>query len=123
MHILRNFFQSHIDLDGLLGSSETDHADLEMATIGQNTDDVQGSSLAMWETEIQQIELEKGSMGLGFSILDYQVILEFFISQKGNNYSIVFCLPLNKIWRQCKHHILLSKLIFVPSFQIDYLVS
>ncbi|XP_015268971.1 PREDICTED: multiple PDZ domain protein [Gekko japonicus] len=64
--------QSHIDLGGLLGSSETDDADLEMANIGQNTDDVQGSSLAMWETEIQQIELEKGSMGLGFSILDYQ---------------------------------------------------
>ncbi|KAL8203143.1 UNVERIFIED_CONTAM: hypothetical protein K2H54_041896, partial [Gekko kuhli] len=64
--------QSHIDLGGLLGSSETDDADLEMADIGQNTDDVQGSSLAMWETEIQQIELEKGSMGLGFSILDYQ---------------------------------------------------
>ncbi|XP_048358557.1 multiple PDZ domain protein isoform X1 [Sphaerodactylus townsendi] len=64
--------QSHIDLGGLLGSSETDDADLEMANIGQNTDDAQGSSLAMWETEIQQIELEKGSMGLGFSILDYQ---------------------------------------------------
>ncbi|XP_060093294.1 multiple PDZ domain protein isoform X18 [Heteronotia binoei] len=64
--------QSHIDLGGLLGSSETDDADLEMANISQNTDDVQGSSLAMWETEIQQIELEKGSMGLGFSILDYQ---------------------------------------------------
>ncbi|XP_054843001.1 multiple PDZ domain protein [Eublepharis macularius] len=64
--------KSHIDLGGLLGSSETDDADLEMATIGQNIDDVQGSSLAMWETEIQQIELEKGSMGLGFSILDYQ---------------------------------------------------
>ncbi|XP_077201172.1 multiple PDZ domain protein isoform X18 [Paroedura picta] len=64
--------QSHIDLGGLLGSSETDDADLEMANIGQNADDVQGSSLAMWETEIQQIELEKGSMGLGFSILDYQ---------------------------------------------------
>uniref|UniRef100_A0AAY4AKF2 Multiple PDZ domain crumbs cell polarity complex component n=1 Tax=Denticeps clupeoides TaxID=299321 RepID=A0AAY4AKF2_9TELE len=31
-----------------------------------------GSSLAMWETEIQDIELEKGETGLGFSILDYQ---------------------------------------------------
>ena len=45
-----------------------------MTSMGQNTDEVQGSSLAMWETEIQQIELEKGSMGLGFSILDYQVM-------------------------------------------------
>lgn len=32
-----------------------------------------GSSLAMWESEIQDIELEKGERGLGFSILDYQV--------------------------------------------------
>ncbi|XP_053150892.1 multiple PDZ domain protein isoform X6 [Hemicordylus capensis] len=64
--------QSHVDLGGLLGSSETDNADFEMANVGQNTDEVQGSPLAMWETEIQEIELEKGSMGLGFSILDYQ---------------------------------------------------
>ncbi|XP_042305019.1 multiple PDZ domain protein isoform X12 [Sceloporus undulatus] len=64
--------QSHIDLGGLLGSSETEDMNLEMANMGQNTDEVPGSSLAMWETEVQQIELEKGSMGLGFSILDYQ---------------------------------------------------
>uniref|UniRef100_M3ZRS6 Multiple PDZ domain protein n=1 Tax=Xiphophorus maculatus TaxID=8083 RepID=M3ZRS6_XIPMA len=31
-----------------------------------------GSPLAMWEMEIQNIELEKGEGGLGFSILDYQ---------------------------------------------------
>ncbi|XP_048827057.1 multiple PDZ domain protein isoform X3 [Brienomyrus brachyistius] len=30
------------------------------------------SALAMWETAIQDIELEKGEAGLGFSILDYQ---------------------------------------------------
>ncbi|XP_060773020.1 multiple PDZ domain protein isoform X7 [Neoarius graeffei] len=30
------------------------------------------TSLAMWESEIQDIELEKGERGLGFSILDYQ---------------------------------------------------
>ncbi|KAG5261282.1 hypothetical protein AALO_G00302150 [Alosa alosa] len=30
------------------------------------------SPLAMWETDVQDIELEKGEMGLGFSILDYQ---------------------------------------------------
>lgn len=29
--------------------------------------------LAMWELEVQNIELEKGEGGLGFSILDYQV--------------------------------------------------
>lgn len=32
-----------------------------------------GSPLAMWELEVQNIELEKGEVGLGFSILDYQV--------------------------------------------------
>ncbi|XP_044283650.1 multiple PDZ domain protein isoform X16 [Varanus komodoensis] len=64
--------QSHIDLGGLLGSSETEETNVELANVGQNTDEVQGSPLAMWETEIQEIELEKGSMGLGFSILDYQ---------------------------------------------------
>ncbi|XP_063151130.1 multiple PDZ domain protein [Candoia aspera] len=63
--------QSHIDL-GLRGASETEDAKLEIANISQNTEEVQGSPLAMWETEIQQIELEKGSRGLGFSILDYQ---------------------------------------------------
>ncbi|XP_041840662.1 multiple PDZ domain protein-like isoform X5 [Melanotaenia boesemani] len=31
-----------------------------------------GSPMAMWELEIQNIELEKGEGGLGFSILDYQ---------------------------------------------------
>lgn len=39
---------------------------------GQNSKKVQGP-LAMWEADIQHIELEKGSKGLGFSILDYQV--------------------------------------------------
>lgn len=37
------------------------------------TEEVIGSPLAMWELEIQNIELEKGEGGLGFSILDYQV--------------------------------------------------
>uniref|UniRef100_A0A670ZVY9 Multiple PDZ domain protein n=1 Tax=Pseudonaja textilis TaxID=8673 RepID=A0A670ZVY9_PSETE len=64
--------QSHIDFGGPLGASETEDAKLEIANVNQNTEEVQGSSLAMWETEIQQIELEKGSRGLGFSILDYQ---------------------------------------------------
>lgn len=37
------------------------------------TEEPTGAPLAMWETEIQDIELEKGESGLGFSILDYQV--------------------------------------------------
>ncbi|CAM5114989.1 unnamed protein product [Eretmochelys imbricata] len=64
--------KSHVDLDEVIGSSETEGTGLEMADVGQNIDEVQGSPLAMWETEIQHVDLEKGSMGLGFSILDYQ---------------------------------------------------
>uniref|UniRef100_W5LPQ0 Multiple PDZ domain crumbs cell polarity complex component n=1 Tax=Astyanax mexicanus TaxID=7994 RepID=W5LPQ0_ASTMX len=36
------------------------------------TKETAGAPLAMWESEIQNIELEKGEQGLGFSILDYQ---------------------------------------------------
>ncbi|NXF37886.1 MPDZ protein, partial [Nyctibius bracteatus] len=63
--------KAHIEL-GFIGSSDTEGTALEVADEGQSMEDVQSSSLAMWETEVQHIELEKGSMGLGFSILDYQ---------------------------------------------------
>ncbi|NXJ32519.1 MPDZ protein, partial [Ciconia maguari] len=63
--------KAHIEL-GFIGSSETDGTALEIADEGQGMEEVQSSSMAMWETEVQHIELEKGSMGLGFSILDYQ---------------------------------------------------
>ncbi|XP_029461410.1 multiple PDZ domain protein isoform X2 [Rhinatrema bivittatum] len=63
---------AQIDFGGILDSSETDDPILETADMGQDAEELQGSSLAMWETEIQDIELEKGSIGLGFSILDYQ---------------------------------------------------
>ncbi|XP_027526468.1 multiple PDZ domain protein isoform X15 [Neopelma chrysocephalum] len=62
---------AHIEL-GFIGSSDTEGTALEAADEGQSMEEVQSSSLAMWETEVQNIELEKGSMGLGFSILDYQ---------------------------------------------------
>ncbi|XP_073763749.1 multiple PDZ domain protein isoform X24 [Danio rerio] len=39
---------------------------------GHVTEEPSGTPLAMWETEIQDIQLEKGESGLGFSILDYQ---------------------------------------------------
>ncbi|XP_075303323.1 multiple PDZ domain protein isoform X17 [Opisthocomus hoazin] len=61
----------HVEL-GFIGSSDTEGTTLEVADEGQSMEEVQSSSLAMWETEVQHIELEKGSMGLGFSILDYQ---------------------------------------------------
>ncbi|NXN78201.1 MPDZ protein, partial [Bombycilla garrulus] len=63
--------KGHIEL-GFIGSSDTEGTTLETANEGQSMEEVQSSSLAMWETEVQHIELEKGSMGLGFSILDYQ---------------------------------------------------
>ncbi|XP_061873265.1 multiple PDZ domain protein isoform X16 [Colius striatus] len=63
--------KAHIEL-GFIGSSETEGTALEIADESQCMEEVQSSSLAMWETEVQHIELEKGSMGLGFSILDYQ---------------------------------------------------
>ncbi|XP_053512269.1 multiple PDZ domain protein isoform X1 [Artibeus jamaicensis] len=61
----------HIDLGEFIGSSETEDPVLEMTDVGQNAQKVQGP-LAMWEAGVQHIELEKGSRGLGFSILDYQ---------------------------------------------------
>ncbi|XP_058279978.1 multiple PDZ domain protein isoform X8 [Hirundo rustica] len=63
--------KGHIEI-GFIGSSDTEGTTLEIADDGQSMEEVQSSSLAMWETEVQHIELEKGSMGLGFSILDYQ---------------------------------------------------
>uniref|UniRef100_A0A8C3VHR4 Multiple PDZ domain crumbs cell polarity complex component n=1 Tax=Catharus ustulatus TaxID=91951 RepID=A0A8C3VHR4_CATUS len=63
--------KGHIEL-GCIGSSDTEGITLETADEGQSMEEVQSSSLAMWETEVQCIELEKGSTGLGFSILDYQ---------------------------------------------------
>ncbi|KAM6187316.1 multiple PDZ domain protein isoform 5-T5 [Sarcoramphus papa] len=63
--------KAHVEL-GFIGSSDTEGTALEIADEGQSMEEVQSSSLAMWETEVQHIELEKGSMGLGFSILDYQ---------------------------------------------------
>ncbi|NXI42367.1 MPDZ protein, partial [Galbula dea] len=63
--------KAHVEL-GFIGSSDTEGTTLEIADEGQSMEETQSSSLAMWETEVQHIELEKGSMGLGFSILDYQ---------------------------------------------------
>ncbi|CAH6790491.1 Mpdz [Phodopus roborovskii] len=61
----------HIDLGEFIGSSETEDPMLAIPDVDQNTEDIQ-TPLAMWEAGIQSIELEKGSRGLGFSILDYQ---------------------------------------------------
>ncbi|XP_068782972.1 multiple PDZ domain protein isoform X22 [Struthio camelus] len=63
--------KAHVEL-GFIGSSDTEGRALEIADEDPNMEEIQSSSLAMWETEVQHIELEKGNMGLGFSILDYQ---------------------------------------------------
>ncbi|KAG7458875.1 hypothetical protein MATL_G00225250 [Megalops atlanticus] len=55
------------ELSGRVVYRETDNS-LKDCT----TEETRGSPLAMWETEIRVIELEKGDAGLGFSILDYQ---------------------------------------------------
>lgn len=65
-------FQPHVDLGELIGSSETEDPVLPMPDLSQITEEVQ-APLTMWEATVQHIELEKGSRGLGFSILDYQV--------------------------------------------------
>ncbi|XP_052570945.1 multiple PDZ domain protein isoform X2 [Peromyscus californicus insignis] len=61
----------HIDLGEFIGSSETEDPMLAMTDVDQHAEESQ-TPLAMWEAGIQSIELEKGSRGLGFSILDYQ---------------------------------------------------
>ncbi|XP_046315610.2 multiple PDZ domain protein-like [Marmota monax] len=63
--------QPHVDLGELIGSSETEEPVVAMTDVGPTPEEVQ-VPLAMWEAGIQHIELEKGSRGLGFSILDYQ---------------------------------------------------
>ncbi|KAG9346900.1 hypothetical protein JZ751_005827 [Albula glossodonta] len=55
------------DLDDIIVCTESDDT-----AKGNVTEETLGPSLAMWETEIQDIDLEKGETGLGFSILDYQ---------------------------------------------------
>ncbi|XP_072215262.1 multiple PDZ domain protein isoform X2 [Excalfactoria chinensis] len=62
--------KAYIDL-GFTGSSNTEETAMETFT-AQSIEEVQNSSITMWEAEVQHAELEKGSMGLGFSILDYQ---------------------------------------------------
>ncbi|KAA0722894.1 Multiple PDZ domain protein [Triplophysa tibetana] len=59
--------QMEDDLEDFLISGKCEENMREHVT-GEPT----GTPLAMWETEIQDIQLEKGESGLGFSILDYQ---------------------------------------------------
>ncbi|XP_034532118.1 multiple PDZ domain protein isoform X2 [Notolabrus celidotus] len=70
--------QKQTDLSSVLVTEDSEVNAAEAAeaaaavTQDNVTEEVIGSPLAMWELEIQNIELEKGEGGLGFSILDYQ---------------------------------------------------
>ncbi|XP_059500561.1 multiple PDZ domain protein isoform X2 [Stegostoma tigrinum] len=69
--VANGFLQRHINLNEINATSDID--DAVVGEMERKQSDVEAqSSLAMWESEIQNIELEKGSSGLGFSILDYQ---------------------------------------------------
>ncbi|KAM9406542.1 multiple PDZ domain protein-like isoform 10-T11 [Salvelinus alpinus] len=61
-----------IEIPGDLSSFLVPGGSEGAATRENVTEETLGAPLAMWETEIQDIELEKGESGLGFSILDYQ---------------------------------------------------
>ncbi|KAE8279054.1 Multiple PDZ domain protein Multi-PDZ domain protein 1 [Larimichthys crocea] len=63
--------KKQIDLSSVLVAEDTEVIAVA-ATQDNVTEEAIGSPLAMWELEIQNIELEKGEGGLGFSILDYQ---------------------------------------------------
>uniref|UniRef100_A0A665XDZ0 Multiple PDZ domain crumbs cell polarity complex component n=1 Tax=Echeneis naucrates TaxID=173247 RepID=A0A665XDZ0_ECHNA len=61
----------HRDL-GVLVAEDSEVNAAAAATQDNVTEEAIGSPLAMWELNIQNIELVKGEGGLGFSILDYQ---------------------------------------------------
>ncbi|XP_026175824.1 multiple PDZ domain protein isoform X3 [Mastacembelus armatus] len=63
--------KKQVDLGSIL-VPEVSEVNTTAATQDNVTEEVIGAPLAMWELEIQNIELEKGEGGLGFSILDYQ---------------------------------------------------
>lgn len=64
--------QKQIDPSGVPAAGDSE-VNVAAAAQEKVTEEAIASPLAMWELEIQNIELEKGEGGLGFSILDYQV--------------------------------------------------
>uniref|UniRef100_A0A8C6URP2 Multiple PDZ domain crumbs cell polarity complex component n=1 Tax=Neogobius melanostomus TaxID=47308 RepID=A0A8C6URP2_9GOBI len=63
--------EKQIDLNNVLGAEDTEANAIEVSQ-DNAAEEAMGASLAMWELEVQNIELEKAEGGLGFSILDYQ---------------------------------------------------
>ncbi|CAL9694923.1 unnamed protein product [Knipowitschia caucasica] len=64
-------FQKQIDLNNVLGAENAEENAMEVTPDNVAVEAI-ASAVAMWELEVQNIELEKGEGGLGFSILDYQ---------------------------------------------------
>uniref|UniRef100_A0A8C9ZUM4 Multiple PDZ domain crumbs cell polarity complex component n=1 Tax=Sander lucioperca TaxID=283035 RepID=A0A8C9ZUM4_SANLU len=64
-----SILKKQIDLSSVVVAEDSE---VNAAAADNVTQEAIGSPLAMWELEIQNIELEKGEGGLGFSILDYQ---------------------------------------------------
>ncbi|XP_029382846.1 multiple PDZ domain protein isoform X2 [Echeneis naucrates] len=64
--------KKQIDLSRVLVAEDSEVNAAAAATQDNVTEEAIGSPLAMWELNIQNIELVKGEGGLGFSILDYQ---------------------------------------------------
>lgn len=92
-----------LQIQGDLGSFLVFEGSEGVATGENVTDETLGAPLAMWETEIQDIELEKGESGLGFSILDYQV--GFLIWNYGNDYHrndtlLLWVVPVFLLWEE-----------------------
>ncbi|CAN9509544.1 unnamed protein product [Ophioblennius macclurei] len=63
--------KNQIERAGVLVPEDSE-VNVGAATQDNVTEEAIGCPLAMWEHEVQNIELEKGEGGLGFSILDYQ---------------------------------------------------
>ncbi|XP_077962416.1 multiple PDZ domain protein isoform X27 [Gasterosteus aculeatus] len=63
--------KKQIDPSGVPAAGDSE-VNVAAAAQEKVTEEAIASPLAMWELEIQNIELEKGEGGLGFSILDYQ---------------------------------------------------
>ncbi|TDG99707.1 hypothetical protein EPR50_G00197720 [Perca flavescens] len=66
-----SILKKQIDLSSVLVAEDSE-VNAAAAAEDNVTQEAIGSPLAMWELEIQNIELEKAKGGLGFSILDYQ---------------------------------------------------
>uniref|UniRef100_G3Q7B3 Multiple PDZ domain crumbs cell polarity complex component n=1 Tax=Gasterosteus aculeatus aculeatus TaxID=481459 RepID=G3Q7B3_GASAC len=70
-HLQTDMDAKQIDPSGVPAAGDSE-VNVAAAAQEKVTEEAIASPLAMWELEIQNIELEKGEGGLGFSILDYQ---------------------------------------------------